>query len=236
MRVVLSVLFFLVQGLMAEVQEVRSYRVENLAEHRFFEREVDLDAEGIPLEEWLGAVVTKAPFASRFLKDVTEMRDFTPSLAAMFAQKFTGKAVYDPKSGRLVVQTIPREHSMLQQVLKWRGPVMIQTEVSVYRSPGVVTENRTLFPDEEIVGAELLGNVGGLHLPGQGFEVRTPEGNLELKGEGQVDLNDHTVELGLKLNSALPLGKFRLDTRLWLSAGKPLRYEVGSLDGGDFAG
>jgi len=240
MKSFLCVLCFLVQGLMAESLEVRSYRVElgvfyrvhmSLNAKNDFHRPSSLDVrEG--WEKWLGAKVKKAPFESRFLKNARELRDCRKRVAEMFKdEEFSGMAVYDSGAGRFVIQASLHEHWVLQQLLMNRSQVMMRTEVAVYRVPEVQKEKSKVFGEVKRPEGELLSSVLCVHQAGQEFEVRAPDGLLEFKGEAQMDLLHRDIDLRLSLEAKLPLAQFSMKTGCALSTGIPMNYELGSLDG-----
>ncbi|MGC6459121.1 MAG: hypothetical protein ACON4R_12240 [Akkermansiaceae bacterium] len=237
MRTFLLFCLFSIRALHGAEKEVRSYRVDEsalLRAHYSVYEDPFKDANSVDHSEqdWLGKVVKKAPFGSRFLKGKRKLRDCSVRVGEIIGEKsFDGQAVYDEEARLLVVKAGEKHHRSIRGALEHRLLSMIRTEVSIYRIPKVKAKMRPLLWKEAPKGAEFLTSLLFVHLPGQSVESLGAGGKVRIELETQIDSNDPVMENRMSLWGEFPEADFE-----WLSGfswveGVPLVQEVGSLDG-----
>ena len=221
----------MVQGLWAAPLEVRSYAVD-LRSFADAHRESDNLETDYGNSEWLGALVKKAPFESRFLDGVTLMRDCSKSLGQVLGMKgYEGVAVYDLEKGKIVVKGDELVHFEIEELFRYTVITSLRTEISVYVVPGVLPGKRSLVWEGAPEGAELVTMLSCLHRPGQIFKARTGDGKLSIEGEVQIDVGLEYIDSRMSILADLPDGGFQLATGMSWLAGVAMVFELGSLDG-----
>ncbi|MFT6240774.1 MAG: hypothetical protein ACJAQT_002866 [Akkermansiaceae bacterium] len=177
-----------------------------------------------------GEAMKEAPFESRFFGEGDGLLDYT-GWARSVGILGKGAAVYNERTGRLVVRAEARHHRLLHDYLKQFLVWQFRAEVRVFRVPGVVLGRRDLqVAAVEKEGEELTG-LSGLVMPGQTMELRTWEESLWFEAECQGWFQDTTWECRFNLVSELPEVEFSLKSSVVGAMGVPTMLELGSFDG-----
>lgn len=177
-----------------------------------------------------GDLLEKEPFESRFFEKGDKLRDFSKwAVSCGFFMK--GEAVYNERTGRLVVRTEVRNHYLLQRYLEEFLVWQLRAEVRVLKLPGVVLGRRDMQVGRIGKGGEELAGLSGLAWQGQETELRVPDGSFAWKAEFQTWFEDTTWDCRMDLVSEIPGAEFSLKTGLVGAMGIPTLIELGSLDG-----
>lgn len=177
-----------------------------------------------------GVRLEKEPFESRFFQEGDKLRDFSKwAVSCGFFRE--GRAVFNERTGRLVVRTELRNHYLLQRYLEEFLVWQLRAEVCVFRLPGVELGRPNLQVSRIRKDGKELAALSGLALQGQEMELRAPSGSLEWKAEFQTWFEDTSWDCRMELVSKMPGAEFSLKTGLVGAMEVPTLIELGSLDG-----
>lgn len=181
---------------------------------------------------WLGPVVKEAGFESRFLKGAGELRECWRRVTEVIGYDgFEGKAVYDVKNGKLIVEGELGLHRALRRSIENEMQIQLRTTFSVYELPGAGLEDRSGFWSEVPKEAKLLRELSWLSMPGSSAQAGAADDSIWAESELQMDAYDSYVELRATLGVELPEGGFLWKTGFTGIIGMRWAQEVGSLDG-----
>jgi hypothetical protein len=217
--------------------EVRSYRVEvdllqkveTTSSHDPFAEDDSPNDFDLAGPEWLGPVVKKVVFESRFLKTTGELRDCSKRINAILGEELKAEAIYDLGESRLIVKTSEGAHRVLRFAIRAEHIEMIRTTVALYQIPGAGLGDRTGFWDEVPGNAKLLKEFSWTAL--SGAPVSLKKRGFKVESEIQWDAYEGYLDSRLTLGIKTKEGSFTCESGHQGVTGVKWAQEVGSYDG-----
>lgn len=205
--------------------EVRSYRVgeaELIRAHQ--------EGKTVLAKDWLGEVVEKPGFESRFFEEGKIWRNCSEMLGEIIGEeKFEGQGYFDRERKQLVVRADRKGHERLAEKIWSIRSRSVWLEVAVYSVKGVPKAGISTVPKD----AKLLGEVGTLMMPGIAATAGTKDGKLKMASEVVIGGLENQVELRFTVESQLEGAAFAVQTGSMVPIGMPWVFEVGSVNGAE---